>query len=59
MPSIYKYFNYREYLRDYFVERKQFQQQLTHREILKKMGVTSSGFLFWMLPAARSSHHYR
>lgn len=45
MPSIYKYLNYREYLRDYFVEQKQFQKQLTHRTILKKMGITSTGFL--------------
>jgi uncharacterized protein (TIGR02147 family) len=45
MPSLYKYLNYREYLRDYFVEQKQFQAQLTHRAILKKMRITSTGFL--------------
>jgi uncharacterized protein (TIGR02147 family) len=45
MPSIYNYLNYREYLRDYFVEQKQLQKQLTHRAILKKMGITSTGFL--------------
>jgi uncharacterized protein (TIGR02147 family) len=45
MPSIYKYLNYREYLHDYFVEQKQFQKQLTHRVILKKMKITSTGFL--------------
>jgi uncharacterized protein (TIGR02147 family) len=45
MPSIYNYLNYREFLRDYFVEQKQFQKQLTHRAILKKMGITSTGFL--------------
>ena len=45
MPSIYKYINYREYLHDYFLEQKQFQKQLTHRAVLKKMGITSTGFL--------------
>jgi uncharacterized protein (TIGR02147 family) len=45
MPSIYKYLNYREYLHDYFVEQKQFQKQLTHRVVLNKMGITSTGFL--------------
>jgi uncharacterized protein (TIGR02147 family) len=45
MPSIYNYFNYREYLHDFFVEQKQFQDKLTHRVILKKMGITSTGFL--------------
>jgi uncharacterized protein (TIGR02147 family) len=45
MPSIYKYLNYREYLHDYFIEQKQFQKQLTHRAVLKKMGITSTGFL--------------
>lgn len=45
MPSIYNYLNYREYLRDYFIEQKQLRKQLTHRVILKKMGITSTGFL--------------
>jgi uncharacterized protein (TIGR02147 family) len=45
MPSIYNYLNYREYLRDFFLEQKQFQKKLTHREVLKKMGVSSTGFL--------------
>jgi uncharacterized protein (TIGR02147 family) len=45
MPSIYKYLNYRDYLKDYFLEQKQFQNQLTHRAVLKKMGISSTGFL--------------
>jgi uncharacterized protein (TIGR02147 family) len=45
MPSIYHYLNYREYLRDYFIEQKQFQRQVTHRFVLKKMAITSTGFL--------------
>lgn len=54
MPSIYKYLNYREYLRDYFVEQKQFQKQLTHRGILKKMGITSTGFLSNVIAGKKS-----
>ncbi|MBN1308628.1 MAG: TIGR02147 family protein [Chitinispirillaceae bacterium] len=45
MPSIYNYINYRDYLRDFFVEQKQFQKQLNHRAVLKKMGISSTGFL--------------
>lgn len=45
MPSIYNYLNYREYLKDFFLEQKQFRNPLTHRCVLKKMGVTSTGFL--------------
>jgi uncharacterized protein (TIGR02147 family) len=45
MPSIYNYLDYRQYLHDYFVEQKQFQKQLTHRAVLEKMGITSTGFL--------------
>lgn len=45
MPSIYNYLNYREYLKDYFLEQKQFRNPLTHREVLKKMDITSTGFL--------------
>jgi hypothetical protein len=47
MPSIYKYLNYREYLHDYFVEQKQFQKQLAHRVVLKKMDITSTGFVLF------------
>ena len=54
MPSIYKYLNYREYLRDYFVEQKQFQKQLTHRAILKKMGISSTGFLSNVIAGKKS-----
>ena len=45
MPSIYNYLNYREYLKNFFLEQKQFRNSLTHRAVLNKMGVTSTGFL--------------
>lgn len=45
MPSIYNYLNYREFLRDYFIEQKQLRNPVTHRLILKKMKISSTGFL--------------
>ena len=45
MASIYKYLNYRDFLRDVFVEQKQLQHPLTHRAVLQKMRITSTGFL--------------
>jgi uncharacterized protein (TIGR02147 family) len=45
MPSIYNYINFREYLRDFFSEQQQFLKPLTHRAVLKKMDITSTGFL--------------
>ena len=45
MPSIYNYLNYREYLQDFFIEQKQFRNPLTHRAVLSKMGISSTGFL--------------
>jgi uncharacterized protein (TIGR02147 family) len=45
MPSIYNYLNYREFLRDYFIEQKQLRNPVTHRFILKKMKISSTGFL--------------
>jgi uncharacterized protein (TIGR02147 family) len=45
MPSIYNYLNYREYLRDYFSEQNQLQKRITHRIVLKKLGISSTGFL--------------
>ena len=45
MPSIYNYLDYRTYLKDYFLEQKQFRNPLTHRAVLKKMDITSTGFL--------------
>ncbi len=43
MPYIYDYLNYREYLRDFFAEQKK--KGVTKLTILKKMGITSTGFL--------------
>jgi uncharacterized protein (TIGR02147 family) len=45
MPSIYSYLNYRDFLKDVFVEQKQIEKPLTHRVVLEKMGISSTGFL--------------
>lgn len=43
--DIYSYFNYREYLRDFLAQKKQENPHYSHRLLLGKMGITSSGFL--------------
>jgi uncharacterized protein (TIGR02147 family) len=45
MPLIYNYLCHRDFLRDLFIEQKQLSRPLTHRLILKKMGISSTGFL--------------
>jgi uncharacterized protein (TIGR02147 family) len=45
MPLISNYLSYRDFLRDLFIEQKQLASPLTHRFILKKMGISSTGFL--------------
>lgn len=43
--SIYKYFNYRTFLKDFISEKKKINPYFSHRGVLQKMGITSSGFL--------------
>lgn len=45
MVEIFEYLNYREFLKDYIDEKRVKDQSFTHREILAKMGVSSTGFL--------------
>jgi hypothetical protein len=55
MPSIYNYLNYREYIRDYFIEQKQFKKQLTHRAVLKKKwGLPRQGSCPMLLPVRKT-----
>lgn len=44
-PRIFAYANYRDYLRDFLAWAKTARPELTHRAILSKLGVTSTGFL--------------
>lgn len=45
MINIYEYQNYRTYLQDYFKEEKERNPRFSHRAVLMKMGISSTGFL--------------
>ena len=46
MVDIYKYYNYREFLRDFIPEEKKKNRSLSHRSIHKQLGISpSSGFI--------------
>jgi len=45
MINIYDYQNYRLFLADFLNDKKQLEKGFSQRDILKKMGITSSGFL--------------
>jgi uncharacterized protein (TIGR02147 family) len=45
MPDVFEYFDYRQFLRDLFEEKKRENRQFSHRAVLQKMGITSTGFL--------------
>jgi uncharacterized protein (TIGR02147 family) len=53
MKSIFAYNDYRQYLKDYFEEQKARRPAFSHRFLLRKMGVTSSGFLSNILSGRR------
>lgn len=43
--DIFDYINYRDFLRDYISYKRKRDSNFTHREILKKIGISSTGFL--------------
>ena len=45
MPEIFQYFDYRKFLKDLFDEKKKENRQFSHRAVLQKMGISSTGFL--------------
>ena len=45
MISIFDYQNYRLFLIDFLNDKKQHEKGFSQRDILKKMGISSSGFL--------------
>lgn len=45
MPDIYQYSDYRKYLKELLEERKRENKLFSHRAVLQKMGVSSTGFL--------------
>ena len=53
MKSIFAYNDYRQYLKDHFEDQKVRKPAFSHRFLLRKMGVTSSGFLANILSGRR------
>src|SRR5690606_14227800 len=45
MPDIYQYSDYRIFLKELLEERKRENKQFSHRAVLQKMGISSTGFL--------------
>ncbi len=45
MVDIYNYIDFREFLKDYFEDRRKRGLKITQRAVLQEMGITSSGFL--------------
>ena len=45
MPEIFAYTDYRNFLKDFLEERKKESQGFSHRAVLAKMGISSTGFL--------------
>lgn len=54
MYNIYKYVNYREYLRDYFVENKGNNKAFSHMFFAQKAGIKSSGFVHQIINNKRN-----
>lgn len=45
MPDIYQFSDYRKYLKQLLEEKKKENRQFSHRAVLQKMGISSTGFL--------------
>ncbi len=45
MPDIYQFSDYRKYLKQLLEEKKRENRQFSHRAVLQKMGISSTGFL--------------
>ncbi len=45
MPDIYQFSDYRKYLKQLLEEKKKENRQFSHRAVLLRMGVSSTGFL--------------
>lgn len=53
MPTVYEFLEYRQYLKAFFLEKKD-SRHFSHRAVLQKMGITSSGFLANIISGKRS-----
>src|SRR4051812_38461953 len=45
MPEIFEFSDYRKYLKELLEEKKKENRQFSHRAVLQKMGISSTGFL--------------
>lgn len=54
MPNVFAYNDFRQYLKDFIAERKQTSRAFSQRFLLRKLGVTSSGFLANILSGKRN-----
>jgi uncharacterized protein (TIGR02147 family) len=56
-PNIYAYHDFRLFLKDYFEDQKAKRPAFSHRFVLNKMGISSSGFLANILSGKRKLPH--
>lgn len=54
MKSIYNYENYREYLKDYFDDKKKTNNNFSHRYFAKKAGFSSHSYIYFILSGTRN-----
>ncbi len=54
MIDLYRYFNYRLYLRDYFAESKKTCKAFSHQFFARKAGIKSSGFMLHVIKGQRN-----
>jgi uncharacterized protein (TIGR02147 family) len=54
MPDIYRYTDYRAFLRDYFAEQKAVNKAFSHLFFARKAGIKSSGFVLHVMKGERN-----
>ncbi len=54
MPNIYKYIDYRAFLRDYYKEKKSQKKTFSYQNFAKKAGIASSGFILHVIKGERN-----
>jgi uncharacterized protein (TIGR02147 family) len=54
MVSVFSYSNYREYLRDYFSERKKSDPSFSHRWLAGRLGLATSNFMLLVIQGKRN-----
>ncbi|MCX7725420.1 MAG: TIGR02147 family protein [Chitinispirillaceae bacterium] len=52
--SIYKYLDYRKYLKDYFCTRKKIDPKFSHRYLSRRLGLSSTNFILMVMQGKRN-----